>query len=130
MFSVRLTEFDFRQYFSSSLPAANLKRTENKTISVKPIHPVRPARSELLAPLEARYTLRSKGASPYAHREMLPMPVGRYSLRSEGAFPCTRLTEWLPSIFFTKFACGKLEANRKQNYICKTKFNCSPRTEN
>ena len=56
------------------------------------------------------------------------MPVGRYSLRSEGAFPCTRLTEWLPSIFFTKFACSKLEANRKQNYICKTKFNCSPRT--
>ena len=50
------------------------------------------------------------------------MPVGRYSLRSEGAFPCTRLTEWLPSIFFIKFACGKLGADRKLNYICKTKF--------
>ena len=38
---IRLTEFGFRQYFSSSLPAANLERTENKTISVKPSLTVR-----------------------------------------------------------------------------------------
>ena len=29
-----------------------------------------------------------------------------------------------------KFACGKLGANRRPNYICKTDFHCSPRTVN
>ena len=33
-------------------------------------------------------------------------------------------------LFHQVFRQGKLEANRKQNYIYKTKFHCSPRTEN
>ena len=33
-------------------------------------------------------------------------------------------------LFHQLFRQGKLEANRKQNYIYKTKFHCSPRTEN
>ena len=35
-----------------------------------------------------------------------------------------------PILFHQVFRQGKLEANRKQNYIYKTKFHCSPRTEN
>ena len=33
-------------------------------------------------------------------------------------------------LFHQVFRQGKLEADRKQNYIYKTKFHCSPRTEN
>ena len=35
-----------------------------------------------------------------------------------------------PMLFHQVFRQGKLEATRKQNYIYKTKFHCSPRTEN
>ena len=35
-----------------------------------------------------------------------------------------------PMLFHQLFRQGKLEANIKQNYIYKTKFHCSPRTEN
>ena len=35
----------------------------------------------------------------------------------------------LSPMFLCKFACGKLVANRRPNYICKTKFYCSPWAE-
>ena len=65
----------------------------------------RPARSVSLASLEACHSPCSKDAARPA--------------RSDA-----------PMLFHQVFRQGKLEANRKQNYIYKTKFHCSPRTEN
>ena len=96
----------------------------------------RPARSVLLASLGAYRSLRSKGVARPARRVSLVLLGGYISLRSEGAFHSARRVHLTPfeatppMLFHQVFRQGKLEADRKQNYIYKTKFHCSPRTEN
>ena len=65
----------------------NLKRTENKTISIKPSFTVRPARRVHFTPLGGCISLRSEGTL-HSARRVHSTPLGGYiSLRSEGAVP-------------------------------------------
>ncbi len=96
--------------FQQVLLQVKLERTVNLITSVKLNSPVRPARSEMLAPPEARCTPRPKRVarparsekhapleanySPHSKRDTRPArselhapPEARYTLRSEGASP-------------------------------------------
>ena len=125
-------------------------RTKNQIISVKPSFTVRPARRIHLTPLGGCIPLRSEGAFHSARRVHLTPLGGCTSLRSEGALHSARRVHFTPlggyiplcwedvarparsdapMLFHQVFRQGKLEANRKQNYIYKTKFYCPPCSE-
>ena len=70
--------------FHQVLLQVKVERTDDRIISVKPIHPVRPARRETYTPPGGSVSLRPKGASPYVHREVLPTFGGSFSLHSKG----------------------------------------------
>ena len=76
--------------FQQVLLQVKLERTANRITSVKPIHPVRPARSELHAPPEASYTPRPKRDTRPARREKYTPLGGRRTLRPEGVSPYAR----------------------------------------
>ena len=110
----------------------------------------RPARSVLVASFEAYRSSCSKAAARLARRLPLVLleecrsscsksvarPARRVSLvmleayRSPRPKYITRLTRSdAPMLFHQVFRQGKLEADRKQNYIYKTKFHCPPCSE-
>ena len=88
----------------------------------------RPARSVLLALLGACYSPRPKRVSRPARSVLLAPPEACYSPCSERVSRPARSTPQ-KMLFHQVFRQGKLEANRKQNYIYKTKFYCPPCSE-
>ena len=95
----------------------------------------RPARRMPLVLLGGCRSLRSEGTFHSARRvHLTPLggcrsPCPKSVARSARRMPLVLLGATPPMLFHQVFRQGKLEADRKQNYICKTKFYCPPCSE-